>query len=68
MQEYIWFRGGDLDRLQVFKKKGVGSPLWTSSIFHFDLFYFLIQKYIWFVGVDLSRLQVLKQQGDGSDP
>jgi hypothetical protein len=34
IQECIWFRGGDLDRLQVLKQEGWGDSLGTSLLFH----------------------------------
>ena len=67
IKEYIWFRGMDINRLLVFKKKGGCVTLVDFFFIAFDLFYCPIQKYIWFMGGDLNCLQVLKQ-GGGGDP
>ena len=61
IQEYIWFRGGDLNHLKVV---GWGDPM-DSPYISFDVLYSSIQEYIWFRGGDLDRLQVFYQDGGG---
>ena len=65
IQEYIWFGGGDLDRLQVVNQEGVGAPPRLFLLISFLLFYCPLQQYIWFRGGDLDRLKVFQQEGVG---
>ena len=67
--KYIWFRGGDLNRLKSKLCVGSGDDPWGLELFRaFNWPSHPDHEYIWFRGGDLNQFLLQISLGGGADP